>query len=99
MPIELPVLQDLRMSLPAPAVSQATAVAALLADPIRATPLTHGSGLDADTHSPASSISRPLPLADGVTSMPSMSPRTASRAARPSPCVCSAACSRAAQSR
>lgn len=36
MPIELPVLQDLRMSLPAPDVSDATASAALLADPIRA---------------------------------------------------------------
>ena len=36
MPTELPVLQDLRMSLPAPAVGHATAVAALLADPIRA---------------------------------------------------------------
>jgi len=36
MPIELPVLQDLRMSLPAPDVSDATAAAALLADPIRA---------------------------------------------------------------
>jgi ArsR family transcriptional regulator len=36
MPIELPVLQDLRMSLPAPDVVDATAAAALLADPIRA---------------------------------------------------------------
>ena len=36
MPIELPVLQDLRMSLPAPDVGDATAAAALLADPIRA---------------------------------------------------------------
>ena len=36
MPIELPVLQDLRMNLPAPDVSDATAAAALLADPIRA---------------------------------------------------------------
>ncbi len=36
MPIELPVLQDLRMSLPAPDVSDATAAAAILADPIRA---------------------------------------------------------------
>jgi DNA-binding transcriptional ArsR family regulator len=36
MPIELPVLQDLRMSLPAPDVSDATAAASLLADPIRA---------------------------------------------------------------
>lgn len=36
MPTDLPVLQDLRMSLPAPAVSHATAAAALLADPIRA---------------------------------------------------------------
>lgn len=34
--IELPVLQDLRMSLPAPDVSDATAVASVLADPIRA---------------------------------------------------------------
>jgi DNA-binding transcriptional ArsR family regulator len=33
---ELPVLQDLRMSLPAPDVSDATTAAALLADPIRA---------------------------------------------------------------
>lgn len=33
---ELPVLDDLRMSLPAPDVSEATATAALLADPIRA---------------------------------------------------------------
>jgi len=36
MPIELPVLQDLRMSLPAPDVSDAAAAAAVLADPIRA---------------------------------------------------------------
>lgn len=36
MPIELPVLQDLRMNLPAPDVSDATAAAALLADPNRA---------------------------------------------------------------
>jgi DNA-binding transcriptional ArsR family regulator len=36
MPIELPVFQDLRMSLPAPDVGDATAAAALLADPIRA---------------------------------------------------------------
>ena len=36
MQTELPVLQDLRMSLPAPDVSDATAAAALLADPIRA---------------------------------------------------------------
>ena len=36
MPIELPVLQDLRMGLPAPDVTDATAAAALLADPIRA---------------------------------------------------------------
>ncbi len=33
---ELPVLQDLRMSLPAPDVNDATATASLLADPIRA---------------------------------------------------------------
>jgi DNA-binding transcriptional ArsR family regulator len=33
---ELPVLEDLRMNLPAPDVTQATVVAALLADPIRA---------------------------------------------------------------
>jgi DNA-binding transcriptional ArsR family regulator len=33
---ELPVIQDLRMSLPVPDVSDATATAALLADPIRA---------------------------------------------------------------
>lgn len=33
---ELPVLQDLRMGLRAPDVEEATAVAALLADPIRA---------------------------------------------------------------
>jgi len=33
---ELPVLRDLRMSLPAPDVSDATAAAALLYDPIRA---------------------------------------------------------------
>jgi ArsR family transcriptional regulator len=33
---ELPVLEALRMSLPAPDVSEATRVAALLADPIRA---------------------------------------------------------------
>lgn len=33
---ELPVLQDLRMSLPAPDVGDATTAAALLADPIRA---------------------------------------------------------------
>jgi DNA-binding transcriptional ArsR family regulator len=36
MPVELPVLQDLRMNLPAPDVSDATAAAALLADPNRA---------------------------------------------------------------
>ena len=36
MPIELPVLQDLRMTLPAPDVVDATAAAALMADPIRA---------------------------------------------------------------
>jgi DNA-binding transcriptional ArsR family regulator len=36
MPIELPVLQDLRMNLPAPDVSDAAAAAALLADPSRA---------------------------------------------------------------
>jgi ArsR family transcriptional regulator, arsenate/arsenite/antimonite-responsive transcriptional repressor len=36
MPIELPVLQDLRMSLPAPDVRDAAAAAAILADPIRA---------------------------------------------------------------
>jgi len=36
MPIELPVLQDLRMNLPAPDVSDVTAAAALLADPNRA---------------------------------------------------------------
>jgi len=35
MPIELPVLQDLRMSLPAPDVRDAVATAAILADPIR----------------------------------------------------------------
>lgn len=34
--IELPVLQDLRMSLPAPDVGDATVAAAILADPIRA---------------------------------------------------------------
>ena len=33
---ELPVLQDLRMGLPAPDVSDAAAAAAVLADPIRA---------------------------------------------------------------
>jgi len=33
---ELPVLEDLRMNLPAPDVSDAAAAAALLADPIRA---------------------------------------------------------------
>jgi DNA-binding transcriptional ArsR family regulator len=33
---ELPVLEDLRMNLPAPDVTDATAAAALLADPIRA---------------------------------------------------------------
>ena len=33
---ELPVLEDLRMNLPAPDVTDATVVAALLADPIRA---------------------------------------------------------------
>jgi DNA-binding transcriptional ArsR family regulator len=33
---ELPVLEDLRMNLPAPDVTDATAMAALLADPIRA---------------------------------------------------------------
>ncbi len=33
---ELPVIQDLRMTLPAPDVEAATSVAALLADPIRA---------------------------------------------------------------
>jgi DNA-binding transcriptional ArsR family regulator len=33
---ELPVLQDLRMSLPTPDVSNATAAAAILADPVRA---------------------------------------------------------------
>ncbi len=33
---ELPVLQDLRMGLPAPDVTEAAAAAALLADPIRA---------------------------------------------------------------
>ncbi len=36
MPIELPVLQDLRMNLPAPDIGEAAAAAALLADPIRA---------------------------------------------------------------
>jgi DNA-binding transcriptional ArsR family regulator len=36
MPIELPVLQDLRMSLPAPDVAEASSAAALLGDPIRA---------------------------------------------------------------
>lgn len=36
MPIELPVLQDLRMNLLAPDVGDAAAAAALLADPIRA---------------------------------------------------------------
>jgi DNA-binding transcriptional ArsR family regulator len=36
MPIELPVLQDLRMNLVPPDVDDATAAAALLADPIRA---------------------------------------------------------------
>lgn len=36
MPIELPVLQELRMSLPAPDVATATSAAALLGDPIRA---------------------------------------------------------------
>jgi DNA-binding transcriptional ArsR family regulator len=36
MPIELPVLQDLRMTLPAPDVGDATTAAAILADPIRA---------------------------------------------------------------
>lgn len=36
MRIELPVLQDLRMSLPAPDVGDAVAAAALLADPTRA---------------------------------------------------------------
>jgi ArsR family transcriptional regulator len=36
MTIELPVLQDLRMSLPAPDVGDASAAAALLGDPIRA---------------------------------------------------------------
>jgi DNA-binding transcriptional ArsR family regulator len=33
---ELPVLEDLRMNLPAPDVTDATGMAALLADPIRA---------------------------------------------------------------
>ena len=33
---ELPVLEDLRMNLPAPVVGDATAFAALLSDPIRA---------------------------------------------------------------
>jgi ArsR family transcriptional regulator, arsenate/arsenite/antimonite-responsive transcriptional repressor len=33
---ELPVIQDLRMELPAPDVGDATAAAALLADPVRA---------------------------------------------------------------
>lgn len=33
---ELPVIQDLRMTLPAPDVGAATSIAALLADPIRA---------------------------------------------------------------
>jgi DNA-binding transcriptional ArsR family regulator len=36
MPVELPVIQDLRMELPAPDVGAATAAAALLADPVRA---------------------------------------------------------------
>ena len=36
MPIELPVLQELRMSLPAPDVGEASAAAFLLGDPIRA---------------------------------------------------------------
>jgi DNA-binding transcriptional ArsR family regulator len=36
MPVELPVIQDLRMGLPAPDVGTATAAAALLADPVRA---------------------------------------------------------------
>lgn len=36
MPIELPVLQELRMSLPAPDVGRASSAAALLSDPIRA---------------------------------------------------------------
>jgi DNA-binding transcriptional ArsR family regulator len=36
MPIELPVLQDLRMNLVPPDVDDATAASALLADPIRA---------------------------------------------------------------
>jgi DNA-binding transcriptional ArsR family regulator len=36
MPIELPVLQDLRMDLPAPDIGAASACAALLADPVRA---------------------------------------------------------------
>jgi len=36
MPVELPVLQDLRMSLPAPDVGDAVAAAALLSDPTRA---------------------------------------------------------------
>lgn len=40
MPTELPVLQDLRMNLPAPDVSRATSVATLLADPIRASIVT-----------------------------------------------------------
>lgn len=40
MPTDLPVLQDLRMNLPAPDVSRATAVATLLADPIRASIVT-----------------------------------------------------------
>jgi DNA-binding transcriptional ArsR family regulator len=36
MPIELPVLQDLRMGLPAPDVGDASSAAALVADPVRA---------------------------------------------------------------
>jgi DNA-binding transcriptional ArsR family regulator len=36
MPVELPVLQNLRMSLPAPDVGDAVAVASLLSDPTRA---------------------------------------------------------------
>lgn len=36
MPIELPVLQELRLSLPAPDVADASSAAALLGDPIRA---------------------------------------------------------------
>ena len=36
MPIELPVFQNLRMSLPAPDVGGASSAAALLGDPIRA---------------------------------------------------------------